>query len=227
MLVAPEAKAALEVGATLPTVPELVQRVSGGDTLPTELARATTLWDEASTEGDPIEAAQLREAAYALAAPSLAARMDSATLAGVQGRLDRWIGLADGALRQSEFRDLSTAVSDARDLLAAARAAGARRDTVAAVTATLRASDRLTETTPQAVAARLAGEDELALRGLRRLAGRPAADDARIRLDRIDRLVRGAREALSKGDYELAIRRAYYARQLLSSEGAIAGAPGR
>ena len=90
MLVAPEAKAALEVGATLPTVPELVQRVAGGDTLPTELAHAATLWQEASTQGDPLEATQLREAAYALAAPTLAARMDSATLTGVQGRLERW-----------------------------------------------------------------------------------------------------------------------------------------
>src|SRR5512142_2879524 len=49
MLVAPEAKAALEVGATLPTVPELVQRVSGSDTLPSDLAHAATLWEEAST----------------------------------------------------------------------------------------------------------------------------------------------------------------------------------
>ncbi|HEX9106442.1 MAG TPA: hypothetical protein VF832_04430, partial [Longimicrobiales bacterium] len=193
MLVAPEAKAALEVGATLPTVPELVQRVRGSDTLPTPLAQASTLWDEASVEGDPAAAAELRESAYALAAPLLAVRMDSAALAGVQGRLERWIRLADAALKQSEFRDLSTAVDSAREQLSAARAAQARHDTVAAVLATLRASDDLTETTPQAVAARLASEDEAALVNLRRLAGRPAAEESRLRLDRIDRLTRGAR----------------------------------
>jgi len=74
------------------------------------------------------------------------------------------------------------------------------------------------------VAARLTAEDEVALASLRQLAGQPSAEEAQRSLERTDRLVRGAREALSAGRYEIAIRRAYYARQLLASEHALAGA---
>jgi hypothetical protein len=223
LLVAPEARAALEVGSALPALPELIQRSSPAGAPGTALAQAQALWAAAGVEADRGKAAELRESAYALAAPELAARMDSAALAGTQARLERWIELASGALRQAELRDLSAAMTDARDLLAAARAAGARGDRSTAIVQTLRASDRLAETTPRAVAARLAAEDEAALAGLRRLAGRPSGEEARRGLERIDRLVSGAREALAAGRYELAIRRAFYARQLLAAEGALAG----
>ncbi len=222
LLVAPEARAALEVGSTLPSLPELIRRNTPG--APTgDLARAETLWREAAGAVDGVQAAELREAAYALAAPALAAAMDSTSLAGTQARLERWIALAGGALRHAEFRDLSTALHEASGDLAAARGAEARGDRVEEVAMTLRAADRLSETTPQAVAARLAAEDEAALGTLRQAGGAPSDEEARRRLERIDRLVRGAREALAAGRYEVAIRRAYYARQLLTAERAVAG----
>ena len=222
LLVAPEGRAALEVGSTLPALPDLIRRHTPG--APTgDLARAETLWREAVVSADPAQAAELREAAYALAAPLLAVAMDSASLAGTQARLERWIDLAGGALRHAEFPDLTAALNEAGGSLAAARGAAARGDRVEAVGLTLRAADRLAETTPQAVAARLSAEDEAALATLRQVAGRPAAEESRRRLERIDRLVRGAREALAAGHYELAIRRAYYARQLLTAERALAG----
>ncbi len=221
LLVAPEARAALEVGSTLPALPELIRRSTVG--APTgDLARAETLWREAAGVVDPSEAAQLREASYALAAPALASAMDSATLAGTQARLERWIALAGGALRHAEFRDLSAALEDARAFLQAARVAETRGERSEAVAMTLRAADRLAETTPQAVAARLSAEDEAALVTLKQVAGAPSEESAR-RQERIERLVRGAREALAAGHYEVAIRRAYYARQLLMAERAVAG----
>ncbi len=223
LLVAPEARAALEVGASLPGLPELVQRATpDGATVP-ELIEAEALWREAAATGDPELAVLLRDSAYTLAAPALAVRLDSAALTGVQARLDRWITLAGGVVRHAEFHDLSAALIEAGTDLAAARTARARGDSVAAVAATLRASDRLAETTPQAVAFRLSAEDEAAMERARQLAGKVISPDSRLRLERIDRLVRGARQALTAGHYEMAIRRAYYARQLLMAEGLLAG----
>ncbi len=223
LLVAPEARAALEVGATLPGLPELVRRASPDGSPAIELVQAEALWREAAGTGDAELAGILRDSAYALAGRPLAVTIDSATLAGVQARLDRWITLAGGVVRHAEFGDLSAALTDAGALLAVARAAQARGDTVAAIVATLHASDRLAETTPQAVAARLSAQDEAALERVRLLAGHPGSSDSRVRLERIDRLVRGAREALTSGHYEVAIRRAWYARQMLIAEGLMAG----
>lgn len=222
---APEAKAALEVGSTLPTLPELVRRGSTAGVPTGDLARAETLWREAAAlPGDRAQADQLRDQAYALAAAPLAAVLDSAALSGTQARLERWIELAGNVLRRAEFPDLAAALSDAHSYLVSARALAARGQREAAVALTLRASDRLAETTPQAVAARLTAEDEAALASLRQAAKAPSGEDARRSLERADRLVRGAREALTGGRYEMAIRRAYYARQLLASEHALAGA---
>ena len=221
LLVAPEARAALEVGSTLPALPDLIRQHTVGAATG-DLARAETLWREAAGAVDGAQAGELREAAYALAAPPLAEAMDSASLAGTQARLERWIGLAGGALRHAEFQDLAAALTEAGQELAAARVAGTRGERVEAVTLTLRAADRLSETTPRAVAARLSAQDEAALAGLRAVAGPPSSEEARRRLERIDRLVRGAREALAGGRFELAIRRAYYARQLLMAERAVA-----
>lgn len=223
LLVAPEARAALEVGSTLPSLPDMLRRSMPPTAVSMDLLQGEALWREAAATADAQAAGALRENAYALVAPALAASMDSATLATTQARLERWIVLAGGALRHADLPDLSAAMDAAEGDLAEARGAEARHDRTAAVVATLRASDRLGETTPQAVAARLTVQDEAALDGLRHVAGRPSGEEARRRLERIDRLVRGAREALAAGRYELAIRRAYYARQLLGAEGALAG----
>ena len=225
LLVAPEAKAALEVGSSLPTLGELARRNSPEGAATGDLARAETLWREAAALPAGPQAEELRGQAYALAAAPLAAAMDSTALAGTQARLERWIELAGNVLRRAEFPDLAAALSDASSYLTSARALAARGQREAAVALTLRASDRLAETTPQAVAARLTAEDEVALASLRQLASQPsAAEDARRSFERADRLVRGAREALTAGRYEVAIRRAYYARQLLATEQAHPGA---
>lgn len=223
LLVAPEARAALEVGASLPGLPELVRRASPDGISAPELGEAEALWREAEGTVDAELAAMLRDSAYALAAPRLAAALDSATLAGVQGRLERWITLASGVIRHAEFHDLAEALTDANAELTTARTAWARGDSAGAIVATLRASDRLAETTPQAVASRLSAQDEAVLARARQLAGKSLSPESHLRLERIDRLVRGARQALSAGHYEMAIRRAYYARQLLMAEGLIAG----
>jgi hypothetical protein len=221
LLVAPEARAALEVGLSLPGLGALAREASPGGVPTGDLARAEALWRAAGDVGDPVAAAALRDTAYGLAAGPLAAGLDSAALAGVQARLERWIEIADMALRSAQYPELTSALAQARRSLGEARAARLAGDGPGAVLATMRAADELTATTPRAVADRLTTEDEAALVRLRQLAGRPSTDMERVRLERIERLTRGAREALADGQDELSIRRAYYARELLVAEHAL------
>ena len=88
LVVTPETEAALTVAAELPALPGLVERAirgsaaRGGADADRELRllRARILWRAAEAAGEAAEAAPLREAAYALAAPALAAALDSATV---------------------------------------------------------------------------------------------------------------------------------------------------
>lgn len=220
VLVAPEARAALEVGSTLPTLPDLIRKNTPGGVSTGDLARAEALW-RAGEQASGAEAGELRREADSLAAAPLAAAMDSASLAEAQERLESWISLAGGALGRGQFPELTAALGEAGEFLAGARGANARGERTASVALTLLAADRLAETTPRAVADRLTGGDEVSLAALRGLPGVPSDQESRLRLERIERLVRGAREALAGGRYEVAIRRAYYARELLASEHAL------
>jgi hypothetical protein len=75
---------------------------------------------------------------------------------------------------------------------------------------TLRAGDALREVSPRQVARALL---ERAEEALRRRDDPPAYNEEE--LGRIERLAKGAREALGEGDFSRAIRRAYYACRLL------------
>jgi hypothetical protein len=223
LLVAPETQAALEVGSSLPALPELAAAADRAGLGPAEvdaLARARALWSRADSATDPTRARALRAEANRAAAPVLAQSLDSTSLADARQKLQRWSELAGTALKGADLPELARAVADGSALLRRAGDAARAGDRAGAVQATLDASERLSETTPRAVALRLTTADEAALEAAR--GGKAARGDgsASHRLDRVERLVRGARQAVDQGKYDVAIRRAYYARQLLGQVGA-------
>lgn len=218
-LIASEAEAALRVASALPTLPELASTLLDSGRLPAEdagrLAEARALWIEAAEAGEPVVSIRMREEAYALAAPALARVLDRDELAGVHDRLERWIDLARGALAGDAESDIARVLAAGADLLARAREAEARGDRLDAVRLTLGAADLLLATTPGAVATRLIAEAEQALEAAR-LAADPEDEERGQAISRAERMLRGARQAVGEGDHARAIRRAYYARQLLT-----------
>lgn len=212
LVVAAETEAALRVAASLPALPQLVERArSAGSLQPGEaeaVAEACALWAEADSMRNAGAAAALRRRSYALAAPVLARSLGSAGLTEVEEGLRQWIELASTALDGVSVPGVADALNTARALLARAARAD---DPVRAAELLLEAGDRLRETTPTAVARRLIRHVEHALTTTE------APDDRAglVARRRAERLLRGARQALSDGDPVLAIRRAYYARQLL------------
>jgi hypothetical protein len=220
LLVALEAEAALQVSTDLPLLPGLAGSVasapgSAPDPALGTLAQARTLWLDAQDAPDPRIAGALRDAAYVLAVPVLAERLAEADLARADAAAAGWIEVAARAIRPLDPAGIAGALVEARLLLEAGRAARAEGRTEDAVEALLRASDRLATTTPRAVALRLiaAGDERLAhVVAERGLDPRQPADLAAARARR---LLISAREAVADGRHELAIRRAFYAGQLL------------
>lgn len=215
LLLAEETEAALQMALELPTLPSLVDRALApdsvqGDGARTGLEQARTLWLEAEAASGSADREALREAAYSLAAPHLARAIDADELLQLQDTLRRWIRVASSVSGVGSVMGIADALDDARVMLDAAGKAEPT-DHRGAVEATLRAADRLMATTPRAVAIRLTTEAET------RLAAEGTRDDGldASSLERADRLVRGAREAVQQREYLLAIRRAYYAGQLL------------
>lgn len=213
LLVAKETEAALQVALDLPTLPALVGRVLDREQpAPAEvgsaLQQARALWLEA--EGaSAADARRLRESAYTLAVPALTAALSEDQLLAVQDSLRQWIRIASSVSGIGALAGIAGALDEARVLLDnAARAEPT--DHAAAVAGTLRAADRLLETTPRAVAQRLIAEAETRLAAR----GTTGTEDG-VQVDRADRLVRGAKEAFRDREYLLAIRRAFYAGQLL------------
>lgn len=218
-IVAAETEATLALALDLPTLPSLVARVLEARTGDAAvLAEARALWVEAEAANDPESANALRAAAYDLAAPVLAAGLEPQELTAVLRRLERWSRVAGRVLDGTVFPEVGTALAEGRPLLARARAAAAAGDAAAAVREALAAADHLATTTPGGVALRLIRQVEARFDRLHGAHGEgeavaPAVDD--LAYARAQRLLRGAREALGRGDHVLAIRRAYYARQLL------------
>ncbi len=246
LLVTPETQAALAVGESLPRLPAFLAAVGPAPVLARPagagpraagstaeagpepaasvdqpaLARASALWaaaDSLSARGEDGEA--LRREAYEVAVPVLAAGLDTAVLHRLQRRLERWASLASSAMKRADLPDLAARLESGRSLLADARQAEAAGDRAGAVRATLLASDGLSATTPPAVAARLTADAEALLSRIQFERGERREDPAQHRIERADRLVRGAREALAARQYELAIQRAFYARELLRGGG--------
>lgn len=213
LVVAHETEAALRMSESIPTLVSLVDRLE--HRLPShvdpvaELRNARSLWLDAEATSDPAMAAALRRDAYAVAVPILVAALDSAEWAAVRAALDQWIQTASSVVEGARLPGVEAALDAGRNLIARAeREERAGRREVAA-RLLLEAGDRLRETTPRAAARRLIHEvEQLFAAGRGEMVG---AVDRR----RAERLLNGAREALDADDPVRAIRRAFYARQLL------------
>lgn len=218
LLVGGEAKAALQVAQRLPTLPSLatramVERAASGRSA-TTLLEARALWLDAEA-ASPAAAVRMRDEAYAMAVPELANAFGEADLRAVQDSLSQWIRIASNANGIGDISGIAWALDEASRLLEAAGRAEPL-DHARAVELTLRASDRLASTTPRAVATQMTAEAERRWAELTSASPPVSFRLEGARRERADRLVRGAMASLAKGDYLLAIRRAYYAKQLLS-----------
>ncbi|HEY8469114.1 MAG TPA: hypothetical protein VIL18_05705 [Longimicrobiales bacterium] len=222
-----ELEAALSIAARLPTFPVLAARAleeaagrdkrgPGSDSIEaaTRLLRsARDLALAANAATDRAEAARLRTEAYATGLAPLALLLDPAGIEQAMGEATRWLGIAEQLVGQAELPGTREPLLAARALLRRARTAAAAGDHPAAVAALVAAADRLDETTPRSVLRRLLPELEADLAAQRRAQG----EITDRRLERAERLIRGAREAYDRGEHVLGLRRAYYARQLLRS----------
>lgn len=225
LLVARETQAALQVSEALPTLPRMVARVReqgdghlGG---PEERAfdRAVGLWLDARASVDA-EAVAVSEDAYRVAAPELAAALSPEALGGAVRDLEEWIYLARPLVGMDQRLGLRAALDEGTALTRQAVDLAAAGDTVRAVHALLRAADRLDETTPWTVSARLIGsvDAQLADMGITQIDRNPSPSDERgVTLARAQRLLEGAREARAAGDATLALQRAFYAGRLLDT----------
>jgi hypothetical protein len=205
---APETLGAVLFSEELSTVPRLFSDYG----LALEGAAESEAWWDSWALGD-LEGAHLRSQIYSSAAQRLFPVMG---LAGTQDVLDRnTLSLAAvgavGAIVDSE--GISHALGRARGFHSDAWRALGRGEGEDALRLALRTTDALWEVSPQQVAVDLIGRatDEM---------GRnpEPASYSEEELIRIRRLMYGASEALEEGDYPRAIRRAYYACQLLGAD---------
>ncbi len=212
LLTTTETAPALDLDSALPTLPTLVQQVLGpaapavAPADATRLLDALAIWTSAPLGEEATRQDAERARARAMAAPALARALGMAQIEAMNARLRTWTTLGlliagdrDPELRQS-LRTSAVALGAANEL----RDAG---DLPGSLAATMEAAESLQQATPYAVA------DRLVRNARGRLNAGALGDD--VARERADRLLRGAEEALAAGDYPLAIRRAYYARELL------------
>lgn len=202
VLVTPETAASLEVPVELPNLVDLARQAG----LEAELAPDLATWEASWIEGGRdrrVRDEQVRELAPRIAealgtggtsaalAPLLQVRNDLALIADLPG-------------------DLVPQVEEVHSLMDEARLALAEGRSERALEAGLRASDRLRELGPTAVARTLIARAD---RALMATIASPRVDG--LSLSRGERLLNGARTALDEGQEELAVQRAFYAVQLL------------
>ena len=165
-------------------------------------------WNSWSLQGG--EGASLRSKVYPSAAQRLFPVMG---LAGVQDLLARnasSLGAVRAVGMMVDLEPISASLDRAEDLHSAARNAVDRGDGEEALVLALETADALWEVSPHQVAT------DLILQATQALGRNQAATTySQEELIRIRRLTHGASEALDEGDYPRAIRRAYYACQLL------------
>ena len=208
-LVAPETQGALALRAELPALPDLAVR--GG--VEERVEEALELW-ELSWTGDPAESRELRAEAYRRAAPEVAdalGREEARRMLDDMGLALSAVATLDEAALEA---DLRAEVARARTLHRKAERALDAGDLAGTFALEMEAADALRAIAPPVVANSLLIRAEAALEA--------DADTALSEEDRerVERMVEGARRAADAEEWSRAIRRAFYASQLL-------GLPGR
>ncbi|MDT8342078.1 MAG: hypothetical protein RQ751_11255 [Longimicrobiales bacterium] len=181
-------------------VPTL-DRLAGGGAGSGELAEAVREW---RASWDDPDGEVWRVAARARALPELHARTGDR---GAQRALAELFWLRGETERHALLpAELRGPLDEARLLLDRGEAALEAGRGEEALGWALAAADRVRAVTSEAVARRLMGQGE-------RLLADPPAEG--VDVERARHLMNGAHRALAAGDYPLAIRRAYYARQVV------------
>lgn len=208
-LVAEDAHAALALGAAFPDPVSWAAPGALGEAGARALERWQASWDLPADQGR-----EVRESAYGPLVEELAGTLGAD---GVQGELAL---LAEAVLRAQELglsvlpAHVSEGLARAGSEVVTARTAHLQGDVHGALEAVVRGGDALREVGPEAVARSLQSEVEARL-------GRVSGSDpySAQDLERLQRLVRGGRQAVEAGDWGLAIRRAFYAKGLMDGNG--------
>lgn len=205
VIVTPETRGALELSSDLPSLPSLAAQAGVEEEVAPLLESWRASWSYGLQEGR-VRRQRTYVAVLAPLAKSLGATGVEQALSEVEDALHlTWT---------TPFVEAAplvrSVVLQAQRSLQEGRTALERDDLSEALLLTLESADLLRETSPRVVATALVVEAEIAL-------GRIRPDDPypEENLERARRLSRGARQALAKGDLPRAVRRAFYACQLL------------
>lgn len=216
-----ETAPALNLDVQLPTLPGLVAATLGDAQSSLSPARREALlsalgtWASAEVASDSAAAVAARARAESQAAAPLAEVLGPRGLAARIGVLQGWVALGLSTAPAGSGVALRQTLEAVRARLADAAAAQQAGDNAGAVRALMSAADALEGATPGAVAQRLVERAQRDMVVSDSGARSGALDGVPTNRERAVRLLRGAREALSAQEYDLAIRRAFYAAELL------------
>jgi len=204
-IVAGESEGALAVGVSLPDPGWLAP----AERMSIEATEALDRW-QGSWSMEPEAGHAARAALYEPLARALAPTLDARRADEALALLSEGVRRARSIATEDLTPRLEAGIDEASAAQAAAASAWDRGDAVGAVEGMVRGGDALREVGPEAVARALQREVEEAFGRVSE--GGPYSEKD---MERLTRLVHGAREALAEGSWVLAIRRAYYARALL------------
>lgn len=205
LAVAPETYGAVLFSEELVTVPHLLSE----EGLEAEGSAETEAWWESWRVGGD-EGARLRALVYSSATRRLFPVLGEAGVSELLARHGEGLAAAEQIRPFLASEAVRSSLRRAASLHAEARASLGNGEAEVALGLVLRSADALWEVTPLQVASELV---ERAGGALGRIP--EPVPYSQQELTRIRRLLNGAKEALGQGDYPLAIRRAYYACQLL------------
>lgn len=207
LAVASETHGAVLLGEDLPTVPNLLAGTLAGHDEP---ALSASWWD--SWQLEEARGVEARQQIYPLVAYLLASEMSDSGVEELLDRVESNIASVNGVAIHLDPGIIGPALRQARQLHREAADAWAGGDPTASLKLVLETADVLWSLSPQRVAMGLIKE---ASETLGRKDSRASYSEEE--LIRIRRLIFGAKEALGEEDYPGAIRRAYYACQLLGA----------
>lgn len=214
LVVNQETRAALSLDVAVPSLASVAKRIQPDvSSVPkARLDRWIGRW-QASWLAEEGEGHRARQTLYDEAAGPLAEALGPRGVATTVSRLEEALAAASSAdlsgLSEQYRRRIQAArmqIVEARGMLEEERPSDALRSA-------LEAGDRLRGVSPRRVAVSLLERAEEAQRRIPEF-----STYSRREKERIARLVRTARDAVEKGEYRLAIHRAYYACQLLDVE---------
>jgi len=205
--VAPETHGAVLFSHDLPTVPNLLSFHG----LAPEAAMEAEAWQASWGMGEE-EGSRLRSQIYPLAARRLLPLLGVAGVRDLLARNEVSLAAVEAMGSMVDLATVSSALAQANALQSQALSVVALGEEEKGLVLAFRTADALWTVTPPQVVAELM---ERAAHALGRNGGSGTYSEEE--LIRIRRLMYGASEALDDGDYPRAIRRAYYACQLLGA----------